>query len=428
MEYFPYLIIALAAVLLGFGIWLGMARRNARAQARAEGHGSLDVPVYAFVAVFALGLPVWAWVQYDPNLEKQNNRLLQQVVDANANAATADKTISRLRDDLNTADAKRRDAEEETADKQRQLDIERRARQFAETTVKDALIDIGKKSLPPDEVKQYDAIAAGLPQLNRELTVLEVIETPWLKLKGEKVLGAYEIFNKQFKTSGSPPRGYGVFNYRLKDFNVINDYGGKLTDEVKQQIAASICRAALTALAGKAPLSKAVQDALEEIPRIEGVELPEDFVPTSADLIYASQRLRMLSGKVRVLIRGFADGEEGPWRDPLKSGVHSVLVHRLADEDPRHGEFNMTFASSLTQKPLGATVNGSPTYGNVDLPDLRAEDFAGFVSGLVDGCPVPGVDNRAAETKIELLDGLIYNEKEPSDRKARLYVAALPSE
>ena len=147
----------------------------------------------------------------------------------------------------------------------------------------------------------------------------------------------------------------------------------------------------------------------------------------------------MLAGDTLVLVRGYADGEQGPWRQKLRSDTRSIEVHANIDPDPARSEYLMTFQSTQSRVELGHMETASSalcgnwtasnaqtcaTYGNTDLPNLRADHIANLLSILIQGCPLPGTDVSTGPTKVEVLDGTVYPQHSPKDRKTRVYVVA----
>jgi hypothetical protein len=144
-----------------------------------------------------------------------------------------------------------------------------------------------------------------------------------------------------------------------------------------------------------------------------GVELS----PPKALLVELAAVLRSLAGlkvkRVEILIKGYADGQRGPWTAPLlpKPYDYEVVNVYPRTEPDRIDSFQFI----RIEKPKRIRQN----YSNGDLPELRARFVQqNFISKFLQGC------NGTAETEVHILEGYadpsnVINEP---DRKAELFI------
>ena len=237
------------------------------------------------------------------------------------------------------------------------------------------------------------------------------------------MLAVYEVYRKDWRADAGRPRGAGAFDFDSQAYKLEGDRAGELERLMSADYVAAICQTALAALKDHARLPTAIQELAQQL-RPTGFDPPFNFTQQAAELVYAFARLKLLSGRTVVWVRGFADGEQGPWREPLQPYPLAVSALPNADRNAARSETLMTFETPARPVPLGAMTQQKPTYGNADLPDLRANEIAGVTARLIDGCPIPGEDQ--GRTRVSILDGVVYPQHRPADRKVRIYVAALP--
>ena len=95
------------------------------------------------------------------------------------------------------------------------------------------------------------------------------------------------------------------------------------------------------------------------------------------------------------------------------------MLHENANPNAMPAEYALTFRPGLTRVAVGQ----SATYGNDDLPNLRAAEVAMIVAALVDNtCESPSPNTSAGKIDVEILEGRVYPERSEVDRKARVHV------
>ena len=87
-----------------------------------------------------------------------------------------------------------------------------------------------------------------------------------------------------------------------------------------------------------------------------------------------------------------------------------------------HVQPNPDFNKVVAQIPVGREDNDAPTYGNDDLPNLRAAVTADLIGPIT--CTPPGVPAGTMLVNVALLDGRVYPEFRKQDRRARVYLIA----
>jgi hypothetical protein len=136
-----------------------------------------------------------------------------------------------------------------------------------------------------------------------------------------------------------------------------------------------------------------------------------------ADLQYALTRLKLLAADALVLVIGYADGEQGPWK--LDPEFKDVELHENAKPNAKPIDYALEFKPDLTHRILGSSFDY--LHGNEDLPDLRAEATAQIITSLLKSC-APPTNDPVGKIRVEMLDGRIYEAKSAPDRKARAYL------
>ena len=144
-----------------------------------------------------------------------------------------------------------------------------------------------------------------------------------------------------------------------------------------------------------------------------GIELS----PPKTILVELASILRAFAGlkakKVEILVKGYADGQRGPWtalllREPYHYDV--VDVYPRAEQDSID---SFQFIQIEKQKRI------DNKYSNKDLPELRARFVQEkFISKFLESCP------GNAETEIHILEGYADSSNvinEP-DRKAQIFI------
>jgi hypothetical protein len=423
-------IFVVAAIVAGTGFWLLVRGSVGNGKIEIEGWGKVDAPMGGLIVLAVLAAIVFAFKFYAPQIQAENDSLtadktrLETEIGGARTLHAADVTkIIAGETSLQGATEQIATAKQETAEEKEALADEMQRRSVAENGFRETLLALGRGGLSDAEIKQYDEIDAGAAAINSDLTYFEIVEVPAPKLANPKALAVYEVYRKDWRADAGRPRGAGAFDFDTEAFKLEGDRADELERLMSADYVAAICQTALAALKDHARLPPAIEELANRL-RPTGFDPPPNFTQQAAELTYMFARLKLLSGRTAVWVRGFADGEQGPWREPLQPFPYAVSAHANTARDAARSETLMTFEPQPGPVPLGAMTKGQPTYGNADLPDLRANEIAGITARLIDGCPIPGEDQ--GRTRVSILDGVVYPQHRPVDRKVRIYVAAFP--
>jgi hypothetical protein len=132
-------------------------------------------------------------------------------------------------------------------------------------------------------------------------------------------------------------------------------------------------------------------------------------------------RLKMLAAESLILVRGYADGEQNHFELTLDPKLKEVDVHENADPNKTPVDFALEFKPGLTHVFIGRPSTQYAKYGNVDLPNLRAEVTRDIVFKLVNTCRPP-TNLPVGKIGVEMLDGQVYEGKSAPDRKSRVHL------
>jgi hypothetical protein len=193
-----------------------------------------------------------------------------------------------------------------------------------------------------------------------------------------------------------------------------------LGDSLKVKDAASICDAIDKTLRENDPILTALQDAQIKAQvslALWGVvEVGVEFTPSKVWLIEIAAAIRRVLGikakKIEVLIKGYADGQLGPWKERLHPNYYYDTIHAYVPLEP-----NRLNRFEFVRKEVPKRVQ--EYYGNNDLPDLRArfvkEEFIGI---FMKHC------RSKAETEVHILEGQadLTNVIEPPNRKVQIFI------
>ena len=61
-------------------------------------------------------------------------------------------------------------------------------------------------------------------------------------------------------------------------------------------------------------------------------------------------RIQLLAAKSLVLVRGYADGEDGPWTHPLDPSFRDVDVHEAATPNTKFADYALDFKRDLSHE------------------------------------------------------------------------------
>lgn len=264
-----------------------------------------------------------------------------------------------------------------------------------------------------------EEIAQVANELNRKFKYLS-ISTPDPR-------STVALVNESGKGEGDKPIAQYVISIQDKYVGEVSIFDKKqyvmnvLGDPQKVKDAANICESIDKALEANDEILKALQDA-----QIKSqvslflwgvVDVSGELTPPKVVQVEIAAALRKIFGirakKVEVLIKGYADGQLGPWTEKLLADLYhydSVNVY-LPLEPERLNWFE--FIRQETNLPI------KESYTNEELPNLRARFVKEeFVDRFLKHC------GSNAETEVHILKG--QSDKTPAirpqDRKVQIFV------
>jgi hypothetical protein len=179
----------------------------------------------------------------------------------------------------------------------------------------------------------------------------------------------------------------------------------------------------MSALVDRVPL----QAAISNMGRISGYDEQESrlliryLTETQYALQYMRMRLQLGAGAARILVRGYADGERGPWQHKLNPAGRTIALHKSVSTDVTpEAEFTAPFPPEESRSVLGRP-DAYTSYGNEDLPNLRGARAAGLITNL-QNCSAPPPSPAVSTLPVWILEGRVYPGHAPVDRKARVYL------
>jgi hypothetical protein len=420
------------------------------------------------MALAALGAAVWLVSRYEPAVEAQNKQLT--TTNAELQKALQDTQLrkeaaeNQLRDEKGKADDLGNQVRARTTDKQQaegelaftQRDLsqtraelmrtqrrltdeaarandlsdrnatltkwlakEETERREAQRQALAAWQTVDRVQLSEKQRIEFDGIQRGVLELNDALTRVKIAPAYWPRIEGKNAVATYEIFQKAFEADQARPRGAGLFDFDVQRYTIRGDYQGRLAEELRNQISALICEAARRAIVESVSLPVAINN----MPPIRGYEVDKELIATLTELQYLRMRLQIMAANALVLVRGYADGEQGPWRQTLDSSrATTVSLHENAKPNAKEIEYSLTFRPDLTQVAIGQSGPRGTTYGNDDLPNLRGQETSEIISALVGTCPQTIPNTAAGMIPVEVLQGRVYPQHSEIDRKARVHL------
>jgi hypothetical protein len=371
-------------------------------------------------SLVALAFCYWKYTaSFQDEADRQKARVTEIDSDLQqAKAATkeTEQSLTKTKDELNSAQTQLQTKSTDATRLQLRFEAEQAERREAQAMLRSAWELMNDNQLSADQKAELDTLSRGVDALNAKLTYVQISRVERPQFAGRKPIGVYEVYSKAFSADEIQPRGAGLFDFQIEQFKLASDYQGRLLEVLRSQIAQAICEAAQSAMVGGISLT----DAISRIPSISNYDLNRDFIGTLTESTYVKLQFSLLAGSSRVLVRGYADDQRGPFRRPLDNGPRHVDVHEEVHPS------DLLFQSTLTPKLTGREERGAASYGNNDLPNLRAAVTADLL-GLIT-CTAPGIPASASSVSIELLDGRVYPEFRKEDRRARVYLLAFLKE
>jgi hypothetical protein len=467
-----YFGLVLCASLGGFGIWLlvqdlrGVDVFKASAVFKVKGM-DIEGPVGLVAALGALLLGVWLVSLYSPALVGENEQLRLANVRFNNELQYSQQKLDaaekQLRDEKSRADALANQVRARTTDKEqadikyaasqsnllekraelahtqgllasetgranylsgqyaalaKQFSDEQLARREAQQQGLAAWQSADRMALSEKQRIEFDGIEKGVLALNDALTFLKIAPVHWPRIEGKNAVATYEIFHKAFEADQTRPRGAGLFEFNSEEHTIRGDYQGRLKEALRTEISALICETARRAIVESVSISEAVRNMRP----IRDYDVDGKLIDTLVEFQYARMRLQIMAGSAYLLVRGYADGEQGPWRRNLDPSLATVRLHEIANPNVQQPEYALTFRPYLTQVAIGQGAHQSGTYGNNDLPNLRGEVASRIISALVGTCPQSTPNTAVGEIPVEVLQGRVYPQHSEPDRKARVHL------
>jgi hypothetical protein len=263
-----------------------------------------------------------------------------------------------------------------------------------------------------------EEIAQVTNELNRKFKYLS-ISTPDPR-------STVALVNKNGKSEGDAPMAQYVISIQDKYVGEVSVFDEKryvmnvLGDPQKVKDASNVCGSIEKVLEANDEILKVLQDAQirSQISlALWGIDVGVEFTPPKVVQVEIAAALRKVFGirakKVEVLIKGYADGQRGPWNEGLLAHPYhydSVVVYPPLEPE-RLNWFE--FIKQETTLPI------KENYTNEKLPDLRARFVKEeFVDRFLKHC------GSNAETEVHILKGQADKTTaiHPEDRKVQIFV------
>ena len=424
------IIIVVCAAVVITGIFL--IARQAQGRAHIEWKGAkVDGPVGLILAAIALGVMGYCFAQFAPQLEKENAELiagkkraedgLKTEQDAHKkDKADADDALQKAKNDQTVAQAALEDEQHTTSSLRTRIGNLTKQLDDAREATQTALAAMDKSSLSDQQRREYDSRTQEVADINKNLSFIQIVPTHWPRIAGQKAVATFQIYSTGFQGDRDLERGAGLFDFDSEKYWPLKgDYQGKIYDgtneRLNSEIVDLICQAADRAV----NQNVSIQDAIKSIRKPSGFDLSKELIPEFTEFSYAAMRIKAMAGQAVLLVRGYADGEQGAWEKPLDFRLPSVLqVHRNAGSDPMTAEINLAFQSTESPFEVGQKAGVTTVYTNKDLPNLRAASVAKVLTALMTACS----ERDSGPIPVQILDGWVYPHHDVADRKVRLFL------
>ena len=271
--------------------------------------------------------------------------------------------------------------------------------------------------LSPAEKRRLDDIVESFEKIGNGLTYLSVQRVPFPRFEQDVPVAVFEVYSKDFEEDRYDIRGAGLLSFNSESFDIEGDYAHELLATLSGDLGQAVCDTATRIIAGEVGLSEAIQ----RIPEIAKYDADSDLIRKIAELQFLTLRVKTLSVETLMLVRAYADGEDGPWKHSLQGGQVQMDVFRNAIPEQRFEDAALIFERNPNRIIVGDVTAAGAVYGNEDLPNLRALTTQEIVEVLVDGCSV-SEGATVGDVSSGILDGYVYPAKNEIDRKSRLFV------
>ena len=283
-----------------------------------------------------------------------------------------------------------------------------------------ALLVSDRLSLSDREQKLLEDIIESFEEFGSDLTYLGVKRVPFPRFDRRDPLAVFEVYSKEFEDDVLNVRGAGLFSFKSERFDIEGDYANLAQTEFAADLINAVCDTAKRAIAGDVVL----YDALDKLPELAKYDADDEFIKRIAELQYLSLQIKTLSAETFLLFRGYADGEDGRWTRRLSESAVAMEVHRNARPGEQFDDTELVFEIVPERVEVGNDSGGSVTYGNDELPNLRAYATEKIVGLLLHGCTFDQATS-VGDVFSKILDGYVYPHKKEEDRRSRLFVMVL---
>ena len=364
---------------------------------------------FALVALGVAGL-VFLERSYSENLESNNARLTEQNdrFQKDLDAAVAAK--SDLASQLGNAQEKLNEEIKRTAALESDVHDEHEKALQAQALASDVMLLENRLSLSPAQQAELDKLNNDFEKLNNEPTSLRIRAAYWPRLSGRKAVATYEIYNKDFEDDATSPRGAGLIQFASEQ------YGHDFTARLKSDLAKFICEAATSAIINNI----SPRDAILRNPDLRDIGNNSEQVQVLTDLTYLMMKIKFLVADSRILVRGYADGQAGPWSHPLDPNWTKLTLHEIDPSPDQVSVDGLNFKAELSTVMIGRPEQNYTVYANEDLPNLRASATTQMISPLVETCPPPAGLGSPGQISVEALEGKVFPDHNKNDRRAHL--------
>lgn len=267
-----------------------------------------------------------------------------------------------------------------------------------------------------------EEIAQVANELNRKFKYLSISTTD--------PRSTVALVNKNGKSEGDAPVAQYVISIQDKYVGEVSVFDEKqyvmniLGDPQRVKDASSICGSIDKVLEANDEILKVLQDAQirSQISlTLWGIiDVGVEFSPPKVVQVEIAAALRKIFGlrakKVEVLIKGYADGQLGPWKEKLRA--HPYRYDSVTVYPPFEPE-RLNWFEFIRQE---TTLHIEENYTNEELPDLRSrfvkEEFA---DRFLKHC------GSSAETEVHILKGQADKTTgpkaiHPEDRKTQIFI------
>ena len=160
--------------------------------------------------------------------------------------------------------------------------------------------------------------------LNKNLSFIQIVPTHWPRIARQKAVAIFQIYSTGFQEGRDLERGPGLFDFDSEKYWPLKgDYQGKIYDGTNERLNSEIVDLICPAADRAVNQNVSIQDAINSIRKPSGFDISKELIPEFAEFSYAAMRIKAMAGEAVLLVRGYADGEEGAWRN------HSIFHFQM---------------------------------------------------------------------------------------------------